>query len=161
VLFCGSCLSAPSKSDTHIAILALYDGGTLWGGQELYILTNGVCITRVIRPPKTGESGMQERRCKIQLEASDLQALQQLLDKHHFFTMTIDDRTGIPDETRTVIHVRLSSGAIHDHSKWTRDTHPDFDAIYQHLLGLVQSSQKTQPVYEGQSVYRWKPEGFE
>jgi hypothetical protein len=161
-LVCGSGYSAPSRTnDVRITTLALYDGGTLWGGQELFILTNGICFTRVIRPPKADQSGMQERRCKITLEASDLQALRELLDKHHFLTMTVKDRTGIPDETRTTIHVRLSSGKSRDVSKWTSDPHADFDPIYRHLLGLVERTQKTQPVYEGQSVYRWKPEGFE
>jgi hypothetical protein len=83
-----------------------------------------------------------------------------MLDKHHFFTMTVKGRNGIPDETRTTIHVRLSSGKSHDVSKWTSDPHADFDPIYNHLLGLVKCAQKTRAVYEGESVYRWKPEGF-
>ena len=161
-LFCVSCQAAPSKTNAvPLATLALYDGGTLWGGQELFILTNGVCITRVIRPPKSGQSGMQERRCQLQLERADLDALRQLLDTHHFFTLTVEDRTGVPDETRTTIRVRLASGQQRDVSKWTRDPHRDFDPIYQHLLRIVERVQKSQPVYEGGSVYRWKPAGFE
>jgi hypothetical protein len=161
-LFCVSCQSASQKTNnTSIATLALYDGGTLWGGRELFILTNGVCVTRVIRPPKTGESGMQERRCQLRLDRTDLDALRQLLDTHHFFTLTVKDRTGIPDETRTTIRVRLSSGQQRDVSKWTRDPHRDFDPIYQHLLRLVERVQKSQPVYVGGSDYKWKPEGFE
>ena len=161
-LFCVSCQSASKKTNsTPIVTLALYDGGTLWGGQELFILTNGVCVTRVIRPPKAGESGMQERRCKLQLERTDLDTLRRLLDEHLFFTLTVKDRTGVPDETRTTIRVRLASGAQRDVSKWTRDPHRDFDPIYQHLLRLVERVQKSQPIYEGGSVYRWKPEGFE
>jgi hypothetical protein len=84
-----------------------------------------------------------------------------LLDTHHFLTLTVKDRAGVIDETRTTIRVRLSSGRQRDVSKWTRDTHRDFDPIYQHLLRLVKRVQKSQPVFEGGSVYRWKPEGFE
>jgi hypothetical protein len=161
-LFYVSCQSVSSKTnDAHIANLALYDGGTLWGGRELFILTNGVCVTRIIRPPKKGESGMKERRCKLQLERTDLDTLRQLLDKHHFYTLTVKDRTGEPDHARTVIHVRLASGQQHDVSKWRGDPHHDFDQIYQHLLRLVERVQKSRPVYEGDSVYKWKPEGFE
>jgi hypothetical protein len=161
-LFCASCQAAASGTNAvPIATLALYDGGTLWGGREFYILTNGVCVTRVIRPPKAHEAGMQERRCKVQLERTDLDTLRKLLNEHHFFTLTVKDRPGVPDETRTTIYVRLASGQKRDVSKWTRDPDQDFDAIYQHLLRLVERVQKTQPVYEGGSVYRWKPEGFE
>src|SRR5262245_11495061 len=103
-LFCVSSQSAPTRpAAVALATLALYDGGTLWGGQELFILTNGVCVTRVIRPPKAGESGMQERRCQLQLKRTDLDTLRQALDTHHFFTLTVKDRTGVPDETRTTI----------------------------------------------------------
>ena len=161
-LFCASCQFAPSKTNAApITTLALYDGGTLWGGQELFILTDGVCVARVIRPPKGGESGMQERRCRIQLKRTDLDTLRQLLDQHHYFTLAVKDRTGVPDETRTTVRVQLASGQKRDVSKWTHDPHRDFDAIYQHLLRLVERVQKSQPVYEGGSVYRWKPEGFE
>ena len=152
--------SAPSTT-VPIATLALYVGGTLWGGQELFILTNGMCVTRVIRPPKTHESGMQERRCQLQLRRTELETLRQLLGRHHFFTLSIKDRTGVPDETGTTIRARLASGQQRDVSKWTRDPHSDFDPIYQHLLRLVERVQKSQPVYEGGSVYRWKPAGFE
>lgn len=108
-LFCESCQSAPSKINAvPFATLALYDAGALWGGRELFILTNGVCVTRVIRPPKAGESGMQERRCQLQLERTDLDTLRQLLDTHHSLVQGINAEVEMTTMPSRCIQRRLT-----------------------------------------------------
>ena len=70
----------PKRVGTSAFALALYDGHGLWGGQEVFILTNGVAYARVELPPQENESGLQERRYKIQLSANEIQTLADLLN---------------------------------------------------------------------------------
>jgi hypothetical protein len=160
-LSCEACQAAPAiTNDSRIISLALYDSG-FFGGRDLFILSNRVALARVERPPQKSESGMQEQRFKIQLVPSDLAKLREVLNAHHFSTITVKERNGIPDERRTLLRIRFSDGQRKEVAKWAADAHQDFDPIYEHLLGIVKRAQKTQPVYEGTADYKWEPEGFE
>ena len=160
MLFCAVCRSAPPNVKVlPIASLELYDCGFL-GGCDLLVLSNGIAFARVVERPR-GESAMREQRFKIRLKSSELAQLRAVLSEHHFSRITIKDRPGIPDETRTVIRVRFSDGQRKEISKWAADNHADFDPIYQHLLGIVNRASKTQPVYSGAVDDEWKPEEFQ
>lgn len=62
----------PKRVGPSVFALALYDSHGLWGGQELFILTNGLAYARIERPPQKKESGLQERRYKIQLTTNEV-----------------------------------------------------------------------------------------
>lgn len=153
-----SCSATPKQTSvTRVLDLALYDTG-FFGGQQLFVLSNGVAFARVEHPPSKSESGMQKRRFRIQLQRADLVQLHDLLITHRFFTLSIKDRAGIPDERRTILKVRLSDGQRREVAKWAVDKHEDFDPIYEHLIGIVRRAEKTKPIYSGPADDRWKPE---
>lgn len=151
----------PKQVGTSAFSLALFDSHGLWGGQELFVLTNGVAYARVEHPPKKNESGLQEQRYQIQLSVDEVQALRRLLDEHRFLTLTVTNRTGVPDEAGATISLRLPAGRRRDVFQLERDSHPDFTAIYNQLLAIVRRAEKTKPVFQGASVYKWAPEGFD
>jgi hypothetical protein len=150
----------PKQVGTSSFALALYDSHGLWGGQEVFILTNGVAYARLVRPPQKKESGLQERRYKIQLSTNEVQALRALLDQQQFLTLTVTNRTGLPDEPGAVISLRLPAGQRRDVFQWERDALAGFKALHRHLLAIVRRAEKTQPVFQGQSDQLWTPEGF-
>jgi hypothetical protein len=104
---------------------------------------------------------LQERRYKIQLSTNEVQILRALLDQHQFLNLIVTNRTGVPDEGGVTISLRLPAGHRRDVFQWDRDADARFKAIHRHLLVIVDRAAKTQPVFQGQSVYRWTPEGFE
>ena len=150
----------PTRIGTSAFALALYDSDGLYGGQELFILTNGMAYARAQRPPQKKESGLQERRYRLQLTANEVQTLRALLDRHQFLTLTVPGGTGIPHEQRATIALRLPDGQRRDVFKWQRHPQAGFTAIHRHLLGILHRAEKTQPVFQGESVYAWSPEGF-
>ncbi|MEI6342024.1 MAG: hypothetical protein WCR07_08705 [Verrucomicrobiota bacterium] len=150
----------PTRVGASAFALALYDSHGLWGGQELFILTNGVAYARIERRPRNGESGLHERRYKIQLTTNEVRALGTLLDRHDFLTVTVTNRTGVPDETGATISLRLGSLQRRDVFQWERDAQAGFKAIHGHLLSIVHRAEKTQPMFEGPSAYLWAPEAF-
>lgn len=151
----------PKRVGPSVFALALYDSHGLWGGQELFILTNGLAYARIERPPQKKESGLQERRYKIQLTTNEVQKLRMLFDQHQFLTPTITTRTGFPDEAGATISLRIVGSQRHDVFQWERDAQTGFKTIHQHLLAIVRRAEKSQPIFQGPSVYRWTPEGFD
>ncbi len=151
----------PKRVGASAFSLALYDGGGLWGTQELFVLTNGVAYARVGRPSKKEEAGMQERRYKTQLTANEVQTLRTLLDQHQVLSLTATNRKGVPDEAGATISLRLAASQRRDVFQWERDAQAGFKAIHHHLLAIIRRVAKTQPVYQGQWVHRWTPEGFD
>jgi hypothetical protein len=151
----------PKRVGTSPFELALYDSQGLRGGQELFILTNGVAYARIERLPKKGEIGLQERRFKVQLTSNEVQALRTLLDQQQFLTLSVTNSTGVPDEAGSTISLRLADGQRREVFQWKKSEQVGFKAIHQHLLAIIRRAEKTKPVFEGQSLYKWTPEGFD
>lgn len=140
--------------------LALYDIQGLWGGQEVFVLTNGVVYARTAQPPKKKENGLQEKRYKIQLSTTELQSLKALLDQHQFLTLTNANRKAVPDESGAIISLRFATNQGHDVFQWEKDAQAGFKAIRLHLISIERRAEKTKPIFQGQLVYEWTPIGF-
>lgn len=160
VLLLSACAPAPSPPGTYdgLSTLVLRDVQGLFGGRDLWIRADGTTIIRTVRPPKPGESGMQEVRYAGKPAIDDLKLL---LARHDPFTMKIPERFGVPDEARPTLIVRLASGKTVTVAKWANQKHEDFDALYAWLMAQEEAAVTSAPTFRGACVHAWKPDGFQ
>lgn len=151
---------AQAESDLkELDQVVLLDVQGLWGGQDLWISTNGKAACRFVAPPGKGASGLQETRYEFVLAEEQQSALLGLIKKDGFFFIRTKDRHGVPDEARPSIFVK-SGAKSHAVGKWANDKHKDFDPIYEFLLMVVESGKKGKQTCRGAFDWDWKPDGF-
>jgi hypothetical protein len=158
VMTLGGCAQAePDLKELDQVILLDVQG--LWGGQDLWISTNGQAVCRFVAPPEKGESGLQETRYEFALSEEQRSTLPELIKKYPFFSIRTEDRYGVPDEARPCIYAK-SGVKSHAVGKWANDKHRDFDSIYEFLLKIVESGKKGKQIHRGVFDWNWKPDGF-
>lgn len=135
--------------------IVLRDVQGLEGGRNVYVRADGAVDVQVVTPTETG---LHERRYAFNLKAADLKVLLSLLEKHPLAKVCVPQRPGIPDKARPEIALHRSGGGITTVAKWEDDRHPDFDAIYIHLLTLAETDQHRKPTWEGEYAPDWRPE---
>lgn len=146
----------------QVTTIRLLDVQGLFGGRSVFLKRDGTAVVQVVTPPKTSypEGGLTETRFEFQLGREDADRIFASLRKHSFMGIQIQDRYGVPDEARPEITIRFASGESRSVVKWANDSHPQFDPIYQGLLGLERRTPSMKPVREGRYDPRWMPEGF-
>jgi hypothetical protein len=154
------CVCVQANSDVaKLGQVILLDVQALWGGQDLWISTNGNAVCRFVVPPERGESGLRETRYEFKLSKQQQSSLFELIKKHDFFSVRTKDRYGVPDEARPSIFVK-SMAKSHAAGKWVNDTHKDFDPIYEYLLKIAESGKKGKQIHVGEIDWHYKPESF-
>ncbi|HUT59766.1 MAG TPA: protease inhibitor I42 family protein [Phycisphaerae bacterium] len=140
--------------DAAFQSVVLRDVQGLSGGQDLWLFADGRLIVQVVR---FGDRTRPCSRYATRLDANALAKVGRLLTERKFFKIKTRDRAGVPDEAHPAITVRSAEGKEHTVRKWANDKHPDFDAIYEELLGLVKSACRGQPEYAGAYDRAWAP----
>jgi len=140
----------------------VYEGQMEW--RELVILTNGTAWGRAVRSPAKDQTGLREKRYKIELTAEELRLLRAELDKAQFMTMTNHARTNVTrvlkDEAGYSISLKLVSGRRHDFYWAEGDGFvPHFFPLGDHLYSIFWRIARTTPVYSGKFERAWRPEG--
>jgi hypothetical protein len=154
--------ASPAKesmpTSTHTAAVesvSLQDVQTLFGGQNLWLSSNGKVIAQVVEP------GLKEKRYELTLASDEVAELEQLLAKHDFAKIQLKERSGRPDEARPTISVTTADEKTTEVAKWAGDAHPGFDAIYAQLMAIVDRAKKAnQLLYEGKFDHNWRPAGW-
>lgn len=150
----GKKVAAPA-----LDMVVLKDVHPLYGGYNLFLHGNGDGIVQVVAfrqsPP-----GFSEQRYRISLPPATMAHLARAIEKHSFFQIVLKDRPGLPNEARPTIFVGLTSGDSLSLSKWFRDKHPDFDALYQMLIDIARPAQRGTPIYDGEYDRNWIPDGY-
>jgi hypothetical protein len=139
--------------------IVLHDVQGLFGGHALWATNDRTAIVQVVGHPLAGQSDLWEKRYKARLTAEQWTEVERLVGAHHFLTIKLPDRQGIPDEAHPIIAVVPKSGTTAKTRKWANDKHADFDAVYSYLLVLCRAEGEL--VYEGAFDWEWRPEGFE
>jgi hypothetical protein len=153
LLGCGGDVEISSATFDRIL---LQDVQGLWGGQNLYIASDGTVVAQIITPNR----GLQERRIEFSLPPAKISELIQILNEARFFSIQTEDRLGEPDEAHPTLIVKLKTGQRCMVQKWDGDKHVEFDSIYKWLLAVVDLSKQNKPVYEGPLDWTWKPDGY-
>lgn len=143
---------SPTETAVPFAEVILRDVHPLWGGRNIYLFGDGRLFVQIV-----ARDG-QETRYASQVEPAGIEELAELLRRHRFMEMEIEERPGLPDEARPEIEVTWRSGAHSAVAKWAGDAHPDFDAIYTWLLDLAEEVVVQQPIYTGPYDENWRPE---
>lgn len=162
VVLLGCSQSQPSESlpeVTQLDRVVLLDVQGLWGGRDLWISGDGKAVCRFVGPPAEGQTGTQETRYTFTLPEKQLTQLLALVNKHRFFSIKIEDRSGVPDEARPSIFI-TSGSMTHAVGKWFNDKHEDFDPIYQHLRSIADLGKKEKATHQDVFDWDWKPDGF-
>jgi hypothetical protein len=139
----------------------LHDVQGLFGGAALWAAEDRTAVVQLIGSPPAGQSGLWERRYKVTLTEEQWAEVERLIGTHRFLTLKTRERYGVDDEARPTIAVVTKAGATAKVMKWANDKHPDFDPLYEYLLGLCRNAKGQQPVHEGNYEWGWRPEGFE
>jgi hypothetical protein len=139
----------------------LHDIQGLWGGRAIWAASDGSATVQVVGKPPAGQSGMWEKRFKIQVTAEQQAEIARLVGAHDFLHLRIKERPGIPDESHPLIVVVTKEGITAKVWKWASDKHPDFDPLYEYLLAICQSVQGQQLEREGAFDWEWRPPGFD
>ena len=136
------------------ARVTLRDVQGLWGGQDLWLDADGKLVVQTVH---MADRLKGTKRFTTQLSAEQVAAAVKLLADRKFLEIRIPPRPGVPDEARPTITLRTSDGREASVAKWANDKHPDFDAIYKHLLDLVKEAVKGEPSYVGPYNRAWQP----
>ena len=138
-----------------IEVLILKDVQPLFGGNNFYLYCDGIVFVESVNMREE----IKCKRYKLKLSNEQLKILAELISKHNFFTITIPERPGKPDEARPAITVKLLSGEEKEVMKWANDTHEDFDAIYNWLLDVIKIiKENLVPFHLGVYEHDWTPE---
>ena len=147
--------SAPTlPSPKAFTKVVLRDVQGLFGGQDLWVFSDGRVIVQVVTSP-SDTRGML--RYEMQATPLELDSIQALLDQHHFSDLKIETSKAVPDEAHPEITVEYKSGPSHAVMKMANEKNADFDAIYDQLRALVKRASATKPVFEGAYDWTWKP----
>jgi hypothetical protein len=156
---CGEA-RAPGPS-VELRSVVLHDVQGLFGGHALWVAEDRAAVVQVVGAPPAGKSGLWEKRHKFKLTAEQLAEMERLVGAHHFLTLKVAERPGVPDEAHAIIVVVTKTGTTATARKWANDKNQDFDPHYEYLLGICQSVDGEQPIYEGAFDWEWSPAGFE
>ena len=136
---------------------SLIDIQPLFGGQNLFLNSNGDIIAEIVRMREK----IKCKRYKFNVPKSKINEFKDLLNEHNFPKIDIPERAGVPDEARPKIKIILNDGSKWTKSKWANDKHEDFDKIYGWMLNIInEAEEKYEPFYKGSFEYNWRPEGF-
>jgi hypothetical protein len=135
----------------------LHDVQGFSGGQALWADSDRTAFVQVVAPAP-GKSVLWEKRYKFKLTDGEWAEAERLAGAHHFFSLKVPDRPGIPDETHPIIVVVTKDGVTAKVAKRGGDKRPVFDPFYKYLLSLCQRDSKI--VREGAFDWGWRPEGF-
>jgi hypothetical protein len=141
--------------------VVLHDVQGLWGGHALWAREDGAAVLQVVGEAPQGRSGLWEKRYHLKLTRDQLAEVERLVGAHHFLVLRIKERHGVPDESHPVIAIVTKDGATAKAMTWAGDKHPDFDPLYDYLLGVCRGADMGQPVHEGAYDWEWRPEGFD
>ena len=142
------------KKSLALKQLSLKDVQSLFGGQNFYLKGDGTAYIEVVKM----REAVKCRRFKVKLTNDQLKELNRLLKECNFFSISISNRPGLPDEASSEINVLLISGEKKTVTKWASDKHPDFDSIYNWLLNIIRETEVAfKPFYAGNYQYDWKP----
>jgi hypothetical protein len=134
----------------------LMDVQGLFGGQNLYIRSDGRFFSQLVRH---SSGGLIDRRFKGVLEAEEIGRLSGLLESVDFENLTIPDRQGVPDEARPIIVV-FKEGRVISKSKWANDFHEGFDRVYSFLKRIGRVQEESPPHFKGKYDRLFLPKGF-
>jgi hypothetical protein len=135
--------------------IVLRDVQGLYGGRNIYVFPDGRVVAQIVTPTETG---LHERRFNMMLTKDQQESLRRLLSQHSLSRIHIPLHPGIPDQARPEITAIYSDGTAITVAKWDDDRHPDFDALYDHLLYFTRQTEKMKPVWEGRYDHEWQPE---
>ena len=139
----------------EIEELTLKDVQPLFGGQNFFLESDGLVFVESVNMREK----VKCKRYKLKLSNEQLKELADLISKHNFFTITIPERPGKPDEARPTIRIKLRSGEEKVIKKWANDTHQDFDAIYNWLLDIIKNiKENLVPFHIGVYEHDWTPD---
>lgn len=125
---------------TKLKLVTLGDIHALWGGRSVSVKGDGTVSVAVV------DRRRKRSVYELKLSAAEVKALEKLVADGKFFTMTTNDRPGVPDEARPTVTVELVSGKKRSVSKWANDKHAGFDPVYNWLLALAKRAGKAKPV---------------
>ena len=154
------CASEPT-TPVPLRSFVLHDVQGLSGGHALWARADGTAVVQVVTPAPPGQSGLWEKRYNATLTPDQRAEVERLVGAHHFLTLAMKDRPGVPDEAHPIIAVVTKGGETAKKRKWANDKHPDFDRLYDYLLGLCQRVVDGQMVREGVYDWEWRPDGFD
>ncbi|MBU1692971.1 MAG: hypothetical protein KJ726_06890 [Verrucomicrobia bacterium] len=152
---CSGLCSASGGLDQVV----LLDVQGLWGGADLWISSDSRAVCRFVARPAEGEAGLQESRYAFELSEDQRARLDDLVQRHDFFSIRTESRMGMPDEARPCIYLHAVDKA-HAVGKWIGDRHKDFDPLYDHLRQIAESGRSGVPFHKGLYEPAWHPEGF-
>lgn len=137
----------------------LRDVQGLYGGHALWAAEDRTATVQVVGRPPAGQSGLWEKRYKIQLTAEQWAEAERLVGVHNFLSLKIPKRRAVPDEAHPIIAVITTGGETAKVLKWAKDRNPDFDPLYRYLLHLCRGDGEL--IHEGAFDWKWRPDGFE
>jgi hypothetical protein len=159
LVIAAGCGGAANPGPVPLAEVVLHDVQPLHGGQDLWVGADGAAFAQVVGPPKRPEApGLWASRYRLRLTPAQVCELERLVGAHDFFHVRTAGRPGIPDEPRPLIYVRSKADAAAAAMKWAGDRHPDFDPVYEYLLGLLDGEKEE--IGEGAYDGGWRPDGF-
>ncbi len=136
--------------------MTLVDVQGLFGGTCLYIDST----TRQLWCRHIGRGCLSDDRSQADLSPDNWQALDNLLHAHNLAAVEIPMHFPVPDEAHAAILLERSDGSKVIVGKWARQSHPDFDPVYKHLLELAEAQRSCpQHTIEGYDP-NWRPPGF-
>jgi hypothetical protein len=159
VLFSGC---YPSNLDKHqIDQIVLDDLHVRHGGRIICISGDGnaTALRVVWESDEEEEDGFREYRYTFQLSSVQLNEIFEVLDRQRFLQIRTISYYVVPPCTFEQ-HIMVRSGKNkYKVSKWSFDTHRQFDTIYRHLIKIVEAGKHDELIDEGsyEHASTWSP----
>lgn len=106
------------KDNWKNAKIELLNVHGLYGGINVYISGSGKSLIQEVEKEKTDTGGLRECTYEFKLAEEVLQNLFDLIVKNDFIALKIEDRMGIPDETRITVVLTNADGESHEIGVW-------------------------------------------
>ena len=149
---------AQPRTPVRLRQFVLQDVQGLFGGQSIWAAEDRTAYVQRVGH-KQGERGLWETRYKLTLSPEQWAEVERLVGAHNLLNYKMRERPGVPDEARPMITLVTRAGTTTTAAKWANDKHPDFDPVYEYLLGLCRTD--GQLLREGEYDWKWRPAGFE
>ncbi|MEK6983675.1 MAG: hypothetical protein AABX33_03810 [Nanoarchaeota archaeon] len=123
----------------------------LWGGANTYISGSGRSTVLIVEPNRNQTSGpiqFVKRKYTFSLNQTETRKLIGIFIENDFVNIKVEERLGIPDETKPEIVLINPRGKNYSISKWANDKNDRFDNILKSIDLVVDQTQNLTPDLE-------------
>lgn len=134
------------RSGWRKSTIELSDVQAMYGGMTVKINGDGTTTMSIYKPANQNGYRFKVEDYRFQINTLDFDDMVQRFIDNDFLSIEIQNRAGIPDETKVIISVTNASGQKFSISKWHDIRNKWFDRLYDSLSMLQNQTENYKPI---------------